>query len=73
MTYREFCNEIAPQVIELQNECRNMSLEEFQVFREDIMKVSAKSDLSKKFMTAVLDMIEKNIFEKSEVRADKTA
>lgn len=73
MTYREFCNEIAPQVIELQNECRNMSLEEFQVFREDIMKVSAKSDLSKKFMTVVLDMIEKNIFEKSEVRADKTA
>lgn len=65
MTYKEFCVEIAPKVLELQNGCRDMSHEEFHVFRDDIMKVNTKSDLSKKFMTAVLDMIEKNIFEKT--------
>jgi len=40
----------------------------YEVFRwsnqkVDIMKVVVKSELSKEFMTAVLDMIHKNVFQ----------
>lgn len=62
MTYREFCIQVAPTVLEIENECRDMTKEEFKSFRDDVMQVAVKSDLSKKFMKAVLDMIEKNIF-----------
>lgn len=62
MTYGEFCTQVAPMVLEIENECRDMTKEEFKCFRDDVMQVAVKSDLGKKFMKAVLDMIEKNIF-----------
>lgn len=62
MTYREFCIEIAPTVLELENECRGMTREEFKCFRDDVMQTVAKSDLSLRFMEAVLEMIYHHIF-----------
>ena len=37
MSYHEFCKQIAPSVLELQDECRKMSEEEFNEFREGVM------------------------------------
>lgn len=64
MSRQEICEKIAPMVLEFQNECRKMSKEEFDSFSEEVMKAVAKSDLSRKFMAAVFDVIQKNIFEK---------
>ena len=52
MTYREFCTQIVPMVNELQEECRKMEPEEFRKFRQELME-------------AVLDLIQKNIFQKN--------
>lgn len=62
MSYKEFCVQIAPMVLELENECRDMEREEFKCFQDAVMQAAAKSDLSKKFMRAILDMIERNVF-----------
>lgn len=65
MSYSEFCIQVAPTVRKLQEKCRKMTLEEFLEFRQDVMEtVIVKKELSKKFMTAVFNMIQKNIFEK---------
>lgn len=39
-----------------------MSLEEFKEFREDVMHEAGKQNYSKKFMSAVLDMIYGHLF-----------
>jgi len=39
-----------------------MSLEEFKEFREDVMHEAGKHNYSKKFMSAVLDMIYGHLF-----------
>lgn len=64
MTYSEFRNQVVPSVLELERECSKMSLEEFKKFRENVMHEAGKLDYSKKFMSAVLDMIYSNLFEK---------
>lgn len=64
MTYSEFRDQIVPSVLELERECSKMSLEEFKEFRENVMHEAGKQDCSKKFMSAVLDMIYSNLFEK---------
>lgn len=61
MTYSEFRDQIVPSVLELERECSKMSLEEF---RENVMHEAGKQDCSKKFMSAVLDKIYSNLFEK---------
>lgn len=63
MTYHEFCGLIAPSVLELENECRKMNRrEEFIQYRDDVMQEAEKQEKSKKFMTAILDMIYKDLF-----------
>lgn len=59
MTYSEFCDQIAPSVLELEKECSKMSLKEFKEFREDVMHEAGKQNYS---MSAVLDMIYGHLF-----------
>ena len=66
MTYREFCTQIVPMVNELQEECRKMEPEEFRKFRQELMEASAvRPEICRDFMEAVLDLIQKNIFQKN--------
>ncbi len=66
MNYSEFCVRVTPMVRELQDECRNMTLEEFLELRQEVMgSVIAEKDLCKRFMTEVFDIIEENIFRKN--------
>lgn len=62
MTYREFRNEILPSVMELQHGCEEMEEEEFAKYSESVLKEVVKNGLSLEFMSAVLDMIHRNIF-----------
>ncbi len=64
MTYSEFCDQIAPSVLELEKECSKMSLEEFKEFREDVMHEVKKQNLNQSFMRAAFDVIYGNLFEK---------
>lgn len=65
MSYHEFCIQVAPMIKEMQEECKKMTQEEFLAFRQEIMEsVAVKKEISKRFMTAVLDLIQKNIFQK---------
>ena len=64
MSYHEFCKQIAPSVLELQDECRKMSEEEFNEFRESVMHEVRKQKLSTQFMAAVLDLIYAELFTK---------
>lgn len=72
MSYQEFYTQVAPMVKELEEECRKMTLEEFLDFRQEMMEaVVVRKDLSKRFMVAVLDMIQKKVF--GEESVNKTA
>ncbi len=64
MTYREFCNEIALSVVELQNECRKMTEDEFKDFQNRVLQEIRENapTISVKFMKAIFNMIHKNIF-----------
>jgi hypothetical protein len=63
MSYQEFCTQVAPMIKEIEEECRKMTLEEFLDFRQEMMEaVVVRKDLSKRFMTAVLDLIQKRVF-----------
>ncbi|MFR1834385.1 MAG: hypothetical protein ACLSX5_14700 [Lachnospiraceae bacterium] len=74
MSYQEFCTQVASMVKELEEEYRKMTLEEFLDFRQEVMKtVTVKKELSKKFMTAVFDMIQKNLFRQEVTEKSKTA
>ena len=74
MSYQEFCTQVAPMIKEIEEECRKMTLEEFLDFRQEVMKtVTVKKELSKKFMTAVFDMIQKNLFRQEVTEKSKTA
>ena len=64
MSYREFCEQIVPSVLELQKECSKMSEEEFNEFRKDVMREVGKQKLSMQFMTAVFDLIHGKLFTK---------
>lgn len=67
MSYSEFCVRVTPMVRELQDECRNMTLEEFLELRQEVMgSVIVEKDLCKRFMTEVFDIIEENVFRKNE-------
>lgn len=72
MSYQEFCTQVAPMIKELEEECRKMTLEEFLDFRQEMMEaVVVRKDLSKRFMTSVLDLIQKRVFREEIV--NKTA
>lgn len=72
MSYSEFCIQVAPMIKELEDECRKMTLEEFLEYRQKMMEaVVVRKELSKRFMTAVFDMIQKKIF--GEIPVNKTA
>lgn len=72
MSYQEFCTQVASMVKELEEECRKMTLEEFLDFRQEIMESAVvRKDLSKRFMTSVLDLIQKRVFREEIV--NKTA
>lgn len=64
MTYREFCNEIAPLVVELQAQCKGMTEEDFDSYRWQVLKEIRNNapGISENFITAVLDLIYKKIF-----------
>ncbi len=64
MSYHEFCEQIAPSVLELKNECRKMSEKEFKEFRENVMCEVGEQKLSTQFMAAVLDLIYGELFTK---------
>ena len=72
MSYQEFCTQVAPMIKEIEEECRKMTLEEFLDFRQEMMEaVVVRKDLSKRFMTSVLDSIQKRVFREETV--NKTA
>lgn len=72
MSYQEFCTQVAPMIKELEEECRKMTLEEFLDFRQEMMEaVVVRKDLSKRFTTSVLDLIQKRVFREEIV--NKTA
>lgn len=72
MSYQEFCTQVAPMIKEIEEECRKMTLEEFLDFRQKMMEaVVVRKDLSKRFMTSVLDLIQKRVFREETV--NKTA
>jgi hypothetical protein len=63
MTYKEFCAEIAPSVLELQSECSKMTKTEFSDYRKRVMQEVGGQELSERFMAAVFDMIYRNVFQ----------
>lgn len=72
MSCQEFCNQVAPLVKELEEEYRKMTPEEFLESREKILKSAAvEKDFTRRFMVAVLDMIQKKVF--GEESVNKTA
>jgi hypothetical protein len=72
MSYQEFCTQVAPMIKEIEEECRKMTLEEFLDFRQEVIEaVVVRKDLSKRFMTSVLDSIQKRVFREETV--NKTA
>ena len=62
MTYQEFCAEIAPSVLELEDECRGMTADEFEQIRKSVIEHEKKSESSRKFITAIMDYIYNRIF-----------
>jgi hypothetical protein len=64
MSKRELCDQIAPLVLELQEECREMPVDEFEKFRDDVMREVKKQNLNQSFMRATFDVIYANLFEK---------
>ncbi len=64
MSKRELCDQIAPLVLELQEECREMSVDEFEKFCDDVMREVKKQNLNQSFMRATFDVIYANLFEK---------
>ncbi len=65
MNYSEFCVRVTPMVKELQDECRNMTLDELLKLRQEVMgSVIVEKEFCKRFMTEVFDIIEENIFRK---------
>ena len=52
MSKRELCDQIAPLVLELQEECREMSVDEFEKFRDDVMREAKKQNLNQSFIRA---------------------
>lgn len=66
MSYHEFCVRVTPVVKELQDECRNMTLDEFLKLRQEVMgSVVVEKEFCKRFMTEVFDIIEENVFRKN--------
>lgn len=66
MTYREFCTQIVPMVNELQEECRKMERKNSENSVRSFMEASAvRPEICRDFMEAVLDLIQKNIFQKN--------
>ena len=63
MSKRELCDQIAPLVLELQEECREMSVDEFEKFRDDVMREAKKQNLNQSFIRATFDVIYANLFE----------
>lgn len=55
---------LAPLVLELQEECREMSVDEFEKFRDDVIQEVKKQNLNQSFMRAAFDVIYGNLFEK---------
>lgn len=62
MTYKEFCVEIAPSILELQSECSKMTETEFSDYRKMVMQEVGGQELSGRFMAATFDMIYNKVF-----------
>lgn len=72
MSHQEFCTQVAPMIKELEEEYQKMDLKEFLESREKILKSAVvEKDFTRRFMAAVLDMIQKKVF--GEESANKTA
>lgn len=63
MTYKEFCDEIVASILELTEEYSKLSKEEFEDYRKEVMQEVEQRKLSIDFMTAVFDMIYRNVFQ----------
>ncbi|MCI8510826.1 MAG: hypothetical protein HFE83_02370 [Lachnospiraceae bacterium] len=63
MTYKEFCDEITPSILELQDECSKMDSAEFETYRKVVIKQVGKMDITRDFMNGVFDMIYRNVFQ----------
>lgn len=64
MSRKEFCEMIAPSVMELQTECGKMTEKEFMDFKKDVLLELENQRKPLVFMTAVIDMIYGNLFQK---------
>lgn len=62
MSYREFCDLIAPTIVELQRECCKLSAEEFEEFYDETMQECEKRNVNHNIMRIVLDTIRSSLF-----------
>lgn len=62
MTYAEFCNQVVPLITEIEAECRKMTEQEFKDFRAEAIDRIQKGELTQRFFTAVLDMMQRRVF-----------
>lgn len=75
ISYREFCNQIAPLVVKLQENCRDMTEADFMEYRGQVLENIKQNspEISAKFMSAILDMIYRNLFGKKVERSSGVA
>ena len=64
MSYREFYEQVAPSVLELQTQCRKMSKAEFNKFRKDVMCEVDRQKPDTQFMAKVFELIHDELFTK---------
>ncbi len=69
MTYQEFYDEVTPAILELQEECRKMTEEEFNAYCRSVSDTihQSKPNISERFMAEVFKVIHRRIFEGSTV------
>lgn len=63
MTEKEFYNELAPSILDLQSECPKLTEAEFCSYREHMMDEFKQPGIVHDFMEAVFSMVYKNVFQ----------
>lgn len=57
MTYREFCDKMAPMIAEMKELCRNMPLKEFEDYKNQIRQETCENKKVSQFTDKVFDII----------------
>lgn len=64
MTWKEFCEKAAPIVLEIEDECRKMTEEEFEAMRKEVLSLPDETGKARRFMAETFNMIHRKLFEK---------